>query len=127
MSNTSEALTDDHLHLLRHMLGINTPWDKVPKPYRNYGAFPPGNEKMAELERLGMVEKTREAGEAVKYDYWACTDKGKAAAMKSHRDIRYSKGKRKYHRFLDLRDCFPDLTFKRFLTDPFFADDRKAA
>ena len=37
-------LTDDQLDTLRHMLGINTPNDRIPRPYRNYYCADKGEE-----------------------------------------------------------------------------------
>src|SRR5688572_23336647 len=35
-SLSTPALTSEQLDTLRHMLGINTPHDRQPKPYRDY-------------------------------------------------------------------------------------------
>ena len=119
-------LTKDQLDILRHMLGINTPWDRAPKPNRNYAAVTPGDSEFVELEQLGVVEKYRAiiAGE---YDWYRCTEEGKLAAMRSHKDIRYKKSQRRYAAYLDMADVFPDLTFKDFLTHPDFKEARDGA
>lgn len=120
-------LTKDQLHTLRHMLGINTPDDRIPKPYRNYAAVPPGDNEFAELAALGAVICYRRAGgPGSRYDYFQCTDAGRAAAMKSHRTIRNSRSKRMYSKFLDISDCCADLTFREFLTSPEFAETRRS-
>jgi len=108
------------------MLGINAPYDRKPKPYRNYAAVNPGDGEYAELERLGAVERCGGVPWS-EYDYFRCTEAGKAAAMASHKSIQCSKAKRVYHRFLDLSDCCPDLTFKEFLTNPKFEEARASA
>ena len=118
-------LTEKQLHTLRHMLGINKPADRVPKPYRNYAAVAPGNEEYVELARLGVVELYECSNKD--YDYYQCTDQGKLLAMRSHRNIRYTRGKRRYRVFLDIRDAFQDLSFREFLTDPEFAQARAEA
>ena len=119
-------LTKNQLHTLRHMLGINTPNDRQPKPYRNYAAVPPGDKEFAELENLGAVSCYRRAGSlGSRYDFFQCTDAGRAAAMKSHRTIRKSRPKRMYAKFLDISDCCADLTFREFLTSPEFAETRR--
>lgn len=120
-------LTPAQLHTLRHMLGINTPGDKSPKPYRNYYAAEPGNQELIELERLGAVYpfELRQDGSGLKY--YACTRAGIADAIESHKTIRHNKARRVYLRFLDARDAFNDLTFKRFLTDPYFQEARRLA
>lgn len=119
-----EGLTEKQLDTLRHMLGINTPSDREPKPYRNHYAANPGDAEMLELTALGMVEF---AGIRYELHYYQCTDAGRAVAMRSHRTIRLTKAKRIYRKFLDVSDCCPDLTFKEFITSPEFADSRRAA
>lgn len=116
-------LTDDQLHTLRHMLGINTPDQKAPKPYRDYAAAVPGDLMMTELEALGAVRCYRRDT----YHWYTTTDAGRAAAMASHRTIRRPKASRVYSAFLDVRECFEDLTFKEFLTHPQFAETRRNA
>jgi hypothetical protein len=118
-------LTPDQLHTLRHMLGINTPDDRLPKPYRDYYCAAAGDQKMVELARLGAVEKLPNA--LWSGDYYVTTPAGRAAAMASHRTIRRTKAKRVYGKFLDVKDCFADLTFKEFLTHPDFAETRRNA
>ena len=120
-------MTADQLHTLRHMLGINKPYDREPKPYRNYAAVNPGDPEYLELERLGAIEKVSGPSEWSEYDYYRCTEAGRAAAIASHRTIRKSRGARVYSCFLSMRDCDPDLTFRDFLTDPYYADVRRAA
>ncbi|MBW2342528.1 MAG: hypothetical protein JRF53_00685 [Deltaproteobacteria bacterium] len=119
-------LTEEQLYTLRHMLGINKPNDRIPRPYRNYAAVNPGDQKFAEMERLGAVERY-EARAGSDYDYFQCTAAGKLAAIRSHRTIRKAKPQRRYSRFLDLCDAIPELTFKEFLTEPEFADIRESA
>jgi hypothetical protein len=115
--------TEKLLSMLRHMLGINTPWHKDPRPHRNYAAATPGDEMFIEMERMGLVENT---GRRWEYDCYICTDAGKEAAMQSYKNIRWSKAKRKYQAFLDLSDCL-DITFKEFLVNPEFAGIRRDA
>lgn len=123
----TEKLTADQLHTLRHMLGINTPNDRIPRPYRDYAAVNPGDAEFAELERLGAVECYRRSSPGYSYDYFRCTPAGRAAAMASHRTIRRTKAQRIYSKFLDVRDALNDLTFKEFLTNPEFAESRRSA
>jgi hypothetical protein len=118
--------TPDQLHTLRHILGINDPSKRVPKPYRNYAAVNPGDPEFVALEVAGLVERYRARGPGSEYDYFRCTEAGHLAAMRSFRTIRYSPAKRRYIAFLNVRDCFPDLTFKQFVTLPEFAEARKA-
>lgn len=116
--------TVEQLRIMRHMLGIETPDDARPKPYRNYYCSPPDDPKLVELAKLGAIElySTRES-----YHWYRCTPTGHAAAMASHRTIRRTKSQRVYARFLDVREPFPDLTFKDFLTHPDFAETRRSA
>ena len=122
---TTIQLTEKQLHTLRHMLGINKPADRVPKPYRNYAAVAPGNEEYVELARLGMVELYQCSN--TDYDYYRCTDEGKITAMRSHRNIRHATAKRRYICYLGIRDCFQDLSFREFLMSPEFAQARGEA
>lgn len=110
-------LSVEQLRILRHMLGIDRPEVAQPKPYRDYYCANPGDPSMVELERLGAVKQYDDRGD---YAWYTCTDEGRAAGMASHKTIRYSAAKRRYIRFLDLRECWPDLTFRKFLTDPRF-------
>lgn len=114
-----EALNPNQLRVLRHMLGINTPEADIPVPYRNYYCANPDEPEMCELVRLGAVEMyASHSG----YQWFRCTDAGRAAAIASHKTIRYSTAKRRYLRFLGVRDCWPDLTFRQFITDPQFRE-----
>ena len=117
--------TLDQLHALRHMLGINTPADSRPRPYRNYAAVVSGDSRFVAMAADGLVELYRRATMGFDYDYYRCTSAGRAAAMRSHRDIRYSRGRRRYLVFLRIQESVPDITFKEFLTTPDFAEARR--
>lgn len=120
------SLTEKQLYTLRHMLGINTPYDRIPKPYRNYACVNPGDPEFVELERLGAIVRYTPKAPT---DYWwyTCTDEGKLAAMRSHKTIRKGRKQRVYRMYLHVSDAFPDLTFKEFLTLPDFEDTRRTA
>lgn len=120
-------LNSEQLRVLRHMLGIDDPDAREPKPYRNYYAACPGDPAMAALAKTGAVRLARGPVEGFPYDYYVCTDAGTTAAIKSHRAIRKSKSQRVYSAFLSACDCFQDLTFRQFLTDPYFAETRRSA
>lgn len=124
MSANTPSLTSEQLRILRHMLGIDDPYMAKPKPYRNYYCANPGDPKLHELARLGMVVLYSTHGS---YEWFATTTAGRDAAVASQKAIRHTKAKRLYAKFLDVSDCFPDLTFKKFLTDPHFAETRRAA
>lgn len=123
----TSSLTPGQLHTLRHMLGINTPYDARPKPHRDYAAVNPGDAKFLALAEAGAVERYRVAGPASPYDYYRCTASGRAAAMASHKTIRVTKSRRIYSKFLDVRDALQDLTFREFLTHEQFAQTRREA
>lgn len=109
------------------MLGINTPEKRIPEPSRNYAAVVPGDPEFVGMERAGLVLCFRAAGDGTEYDYYACTDKGRAVALLSFWNIQYSKPRRRYLRYLSIRESFPDLTFHEFLTDPQFSQTRGEA
>jgi hypothetical protein len=110
-------LNPEQLRVLRHMLGIDKPEMDQPNPYRDYYCANPGDPTMVELTRVGAVRLYDTRGD---YEWWTCTSEGRTAGIASHKTIRYSAAKRRYIRFLDIRDCCPDLTFRQFLTDPRF-------
>jgi len=114
VSRTSN-LGVEQLRILRHMLGIDRPDVMNPKPYRDYYCANPGDQALHELARLGAVRLYDTRGG---YEWFTCTEVGRAAAIASHRIIRYSRGAMRYSRFLDMREVCPDLTFRQFLTDP---------
>lgn len=117
--------TKEQLNTLRHMLGINDPTKRVPKPYRDYAAVNPGDPEFVEMETAGLVVKYRAAGGDTCYDWYRCTEAGRLAAMRSYRTIRLSRSARRYSAFLNCRDAYNELTFKIFLTDPLFAEARR--
>ena len=117
-------LTEDQLQTLRHMLGIDKPEERAPRPYRDYYCACRGNTELAELARLGAVRRYRQCEQ---YDWYTTTDAGRAAAVASHRSIRRPKPKRIYSRYLDIADVHADLTFREFLTSPAYAETRATA
>lgn len=112
------------LETLRHMLGINTPDDRVPQPYRDYYCANPGDAELLALEAAGAVERYSMHGG---YHWYRCTPAGRAAAMASHREIRSKRSRRVYSKWLDVQEALPDVTFHEFLTNPVFADTRRNA
>jgi hypothetical protein len=120
-------LNASQLDTLRHMLGINDPSVGHPKPYRNYAAVNPGDPEFVALATVGAVERYRTAGKDSSYDFYRCTDAGRAAAMASHKTIRLPKSKRVYSKFLDVRDALGDISFKDFLTRPEYRESRETA
>ena len=118
------TLTDEQERILRHMLGINRPELKLPIPTRDYYCANPGNKDLLELEALGAVECYRKCGT---YFWYTTTEAGRLAGIKSHRKIRYGRDQRRYDRFLEAKDAFSDLTFREFLTHPYFKEAREGA
>jgi hypothetical protein len=116
-------LDPEQLRVLRHMLGIDRPDVAKPEPYRDYYCANPGDPDLVELARVGAVRLYDTRGG---YEWYTCTDEGRAAAIASHKTIRYSPAKLRYSQYLDLKDCCPDLTFRQFLTDPRFMSDSNA-
>lgn len=116
-------LTDEQLRILRHMLGIDDPYRR-PVPYRDHYCANPGDPKLIELERLGMVEAFRSfLGET--YTTYRTTEAGRKAAIESwHKVCRMPRDKRRYWAFLTVKDVCPDLTFHEFLTSPTWAESR---
>ena len=106
------------------MLGINDPWMRIPKPSRDYYCANPGDPKIAALVAAGAIRLYRVSDS---YEWFCCTDAGRAAAMASHKTIRKSKSARVYSKFLEISDCLPDMTFRDFLTRQDMADYRKSA
>lgn len=121
---TDAQLSPAQLRILRHMLGINEPYDRTPTPYRDYYCANPGDPELLELQRLDMVVLYDTRGNC---EYFRCTDAGRAAAIESHRTIRAPKAARVYSRFLAIKDAYTDLTFHEFLTNPDFAETRRDA
>lgn len=112
------AVTDHHLKTLRHMLGVDNLTTGKLVPYRDYYCANPMDATMDELEQLSLVRKYAERGG---YWWYCTTDSGRALAMASAKRPRYTKPKRMYSAYLDLRDCIPDLTFRQFLTSADYA------
>lgn len=119
-----KKMTPKQLQILRHMLGIDDPYLRDPKPWRDYFCANPDDMELVELASLGMVEKYSEHGS---YFWYRTTDLGRAAALKSQRAIRHPKARRVYVKFLEISDCFSELTFKEFLTDKQFEETRHNA
>lgn len=123
MSTT--VVTEGQLHILRHMLGLNDQQDRRnPEPYRDYYCANAHDVALEKLAHLGMVTRCSDGG-----GYWTycTTERGRYLAMKSARLRRWPKSKRVYAKFLEISECFPDLTFGEFLKADQFADCRRNA
>lgn len=117
-------LSDDHLKVLRHMLGIDVVDRRAPKEYRNYYCATPGDPLLLELLDAGMVIMYRKCDQ---YEWFTATEAGKVAARASQQAQLKPKAARVYSRFLSVKECLPDMTFRDFLTNPDFADARREA
>lgn len=91
----NRSLEADQLKTLRHMLGIDDPRQREPKPYRDYFCANPGDTEMAALVEAGAVACYSKHGG---YEWFRCTAEGREAAMASHKTIRASKSSRVYSR-----------------------------
>lgn len=114
-------VTDSEARLLHHTLGVSDAYNPERAPYRNHFVAGPGHPDLKDLENLVAM------GHMVCYKHpltngdelvFSATDTGKAVAIRTR--PRAPKNKLRYHRFLSLKDAIPDLTFKKFLTDPQF-------
>lgn len=103
----------EQLDTLRHMLGINDLNGRAPVPYRDYYCANPGDPKLHELQRLGKVTMYSAHGG---YEWFACTEEGKAEAIASVPKL--SRGRKRYLDFLNAHECNQDLTFRDFLRAP---------
>lgn len=117
-------LNSEQLQILRHMLGIDRDDTPNPREYRDYYCASRDDPVLWEMANLGVVE--RYASDRY-YDWYRTTDAGKAAARASQRAMLLPKPKRIYLRWLSIRDACPDLTFLDFLTQPEYAETRRAA
>jgi hypothetical protein len=119
--------TKAHLEIMLHSLGISDPYQK--ESYRNYFVAGPGHYDLPlimDLIGAEMMEERRapgflEGGDRV----FGVTDKGKLYCNINRE--KPSKAKRTYRMYLECSDCNPDLTFREFLTDPYFKEARESA
>lgn len=117
-------MTPQELHILLHTIGLDDPYQE--KSYRNHFVADDGHSDLPAIQKLcleGLMEEQRapgflEAGDRV----FRVTDCGRQAAERLRR--RPTRAQRRYHRFLEVADCCPDLTFREFLTLPAFAEAR---
>jgi hypothetical protein len=116
--------TEKQLDTLRHMLGINNPNVANPEPTRDYYCANPNDAELVELEAIGAVRKYAERDG---YWWYTTTDKGRAAAIRSHRTYRKPKAKRVYSAYLRVSAAVTDLTFREFLAHSDYEDIRRNA
>ena len=113
------------IKILLHTLGLDATYIQ-PFSYRNYFVANTDHADMPSLARLceaGMMEERTppsflERGDRV----FVATASGKIIAHKKRK--RLTKAALRYRRYLNISDSFPNLTFKQFLTHPYFKDAR---
>ena len=121
-------MNERQLHILRHSLGIGE--DGRGKPYRNHFCTGPGSKDWDDCRILSAVGMMLDKGpmKLVGGDHcFVVTDEGRKSAVNSEPLPKPSKAKRRYLYWLEVRDVWPDATFKDFLTRPEFADSRERA
>jgi len=118
------AVSESHLKVLRHMLGLTDPYRREQVPYRDYYCANQGDVLLHEMEEAGLVRRYRCTDG---YESFCTTERGRREGIKSALARRKGPAARRYARFLDLRDVVPDVTFREFLTRPEFAELRRLA
>jgi hypothetical protein len=114
-------MSERAIEILRHALGL----DQSDQSYRNYYAA--SEETSGLLESLvgrGWMVRGQDRGGGL--FFYHCTSIGIAIAMEqTAKPTRRAIRKARYLRFLNAKDAYPDLTFKEFLTKPFWEESRK--
>lgn len=116
------------LEILLHSLGLNH--EDVREPYRNYFVAGDGHSDMPLLKSLcdkGLMRREdRTPGFLEASDgLFLVTDAGRTYALANRpKPKTLSRARRRYSAFLDMKECYPDLTFREFLTEPYFEKDR---
>lgn len=122
---TLEGITPEQIHILQHSLGLSKRHDK---PYRNYYAAGTASDCIQDLEALvdkGLMTSAGKSPVNSEMVYYYVTDRGRKVAFEHlPKDMR-TRGQKRYERFLNAKDAFPDLSFKQFLTDPYFKEDNQ--
>ena len=111
-------ISKEEIHILQHSLGL-TYSEHI---YRNYYCAGPNDHRLDVLVEKGLMVK---AGPCPGTDnkYYHVTDAGKEIALDNMPVI--PKARRRYLKFLDAKDVYQDLTFREFLTHPFWKDARE--
>lgn len=106
--------------ILRHSLGL----DNAEQSYRNYYAAGPDDAEVLQLlVARGWMFRGEDRGGGL--FFYHCTASGIAVAEeKTEKPCRKAVGQARYQQFLEAADAFPDLTFKEFLTHPYFSRAR---
>lgn len=107
------------------MLGLSEQWHRQPDCYRNYAAVDESGDlhaQMRSMEQRGLVEETCPIGP--KMLRYRCTDRGRQAALERYEENLGTRAERRYRRYLQVSDVWPDLSFIEFLTSKQYADAR---
>lgn len=117
-------VTEAQAATLRHMLGLTDPYAARATPTRDYYCANPGDPDLAELERIGAVERY-----AVRdgYEWFKTTEAGRAAAVRDFYRVQKPRKARVWRLYVRMRDVCSDLTFSHFITSPDWADYRNKA
>ena len=111
----------EDIHILQHSLGLTDPYAKG-RMYRNYYAAGPEEPTLDALVEKGLMVRGRTYNEGTG-QYYHVTEDGKKVALENMPKPP-SKKARRYSRFLNAKDAYPDLTFKEFLTGEYWKDAR---
>jgi len=118
-------LTDTHLHILRHSLGLNS--KGYGYPYRNIFCAGPGHRDYPTLKDLVqsghmVLGSTQSNAFSSGSEFYHVTEKGLTVAQVQEPPL--PRSKRRWRRFSAIKEVLPGLTFKEFLTLPKFAEYR---
>ena len=114
-------LSKDDIHVLQHSLGITDGG----KEYRNYYCAVTDDPQLEALTRSGLMVRGHKINDG-RNRYYFVTDDGRKVAYKNLPSRpRLTRGQRRYRKWMNISDCYPDLTFKEFLTLPEFREARK--
>lgn len=119
-----QDITPKQIDILQHSLGLSKRHDK---PYRNYYAVYADSDAIEDLDALvkaGLMAKGGKSPVNSDMVYYYVTDEGRKVAFEHLPKDTRTRGQKRYERFQNAKDAFPDLTFKQFLTDPYFKEAR---
>jgi hypothetical protein len=112
------GLDEAELGLLLHTLGLTDPF--IDEGYRNNFVAGTGHADMPTITRLverGLMVEVEMPHYLARGDrLFMATDIGKASAQASR--PRPTRARRRYRRYLEARDAYPDLTFLEWLKMP---------
>ena len=117
---------DEHGDILVHMLGL----EDGRGPWRDHYCADEADPALMEMERLGLVKRLAPSKILAASDrMFVSTPAGRVRGLKRWEAIRPrpTRGQRMYAAYLRVSDVCSPLSFRVFLTDPYFAECRKAA